>query len=203
MIPIPKLRCLRRHCAARVPACALLQTCALLSGAPLAGCVTSLGPAVSQSLHAEHATYVGASGSALLDMPVFDIDANLAVGVQSQILNRLGARTRAADWRVQVLAGLSHMPRPYEMRAGYELYATPGMARYTEGSDSHLSVAWGVLGGMPIRLSRAQQPWRSDHLVGANFYVVPALGATVLGVERVELTGSLSLRLAFWSAITP
>jgi hypothetical protein len=174
-----------------------------LSAAPLAGCATSLGPAVSQSLHEDHATYLGASGSALFDVPVFDFSGNLALGVQSQILNRLGGATKGADWRVQALGGVTHMPRPYEARAGYELFATAGLARYTDGSDTHLSSALGLLGGVPIRLRSGERPWRSDHLIGANFYIVPAFGANLLGQQRVELTGALSLRLSFWSAVTP
>jgi hypothetical protein len=59
------------------------------------------------------------------------------------------------------------------------------------------------MGGLPLRLSGGRPPWRADELVGLQLFLVPSLGAMARDVSAIEVNGTLSLRLALWSAITP
>jgi hypothetical protein len=175
-----------------------------LVAALCAACSTSLGAAGSYSVHPEQVANLGFKTRSLVNLGLFDTKANLALGVESQVLQRLSGGNAWGQWRIQALAGITHMPNRHELRLGYEALLVAGLARYYAGEAPTVGAALGASFGAPIRLSSSAPPWRSDDLAAMGLFLVPEVGLTTLGLANsLEVTAGLSLRVHLWSAFMP
>lgn len=169
------------------------------------GCSTTIGGAGTLSVHPGEIASIGGKTSSMLDLGLFDQEAHLAVGVETQLLHRLtGPGDAAGQWRFLGLAGLTHLPKPHENLFGYELLFKGGVARDdTDGEADFVGVLGGSF-GVPLRLSCSKPLWRSDDLAAISTYIVPELGFHALGLDdTLELTAGLSFRVHLWSAFMP
>src|SRR6478609_1542182 len=175
--------------------------CALPMITLLAGCSTSIGALSSRTVSDQRAGHAGLGTLGMVELPVFDTKANLALGLSSVVLQRYSPRGSAwGDWRLGTLVGLTQMPRPNEFRLGYEGFFTAGLARYQSASGARVGSALGLMAGAPLRLGRQLPTWRADELVAFNFYLVPSLGITRLGFDQTEVTFGLAFRGNLWSS---
>jgi len=166
-------------------------------------CSTSLGAAGAYGVP-HSAANLGVKVRSLVNLGVFDTRANLALGVESQVLQRVSDGNAWGQWRLQALVGVTHMPKQQESRLGYEALLVAGAARYYVGPTAKAGSALGMTFGTPLRLSGSAPPWRADDLAALGFFVVPEVGLTTLGLgDSQEVTGGLSLRLQLWSAFMP
>ncbi len=173
------------------------------TGSLLTACSLGYGGVLAPSVHPDHTLEGGVFMSSVADVSICDCTMNLAAGVQSQLMQRVGDGTKWGDWRLQAVLGATKTPRPHEFRIGYEVFLLPGAARYHMGDEPELGFALGALGAFPIRLSSTKPTWRADDLVGLSYYLVPSIGANWLGFERLEGTFGLAFRIHLWSAIAP
>jgi len=175
-----------------------------LVAALCAACSMSVGAAGSYSVHPEQAANLGIKTRSQVNLGLFDTKANLALGVESQVLQQLSDGNAWGQWRIQALAGITHMPNRHEFRLGYEALLVAGFARYYAAAAPTVGAALGASFGAPIRLSSSAPPWRSDDLAALGFFLVPEVGLTTLGLDdSLEVTAGLSLRLHLWSAFLP
>lgn len=169
----------------------------------LGGCSFSAGGSGSYLAPSKVAS-LGASSRMMVDVSVFEIDANLAAGMETQLLTRLGdGGDSVSQWRMNGLFGLSHMPRPHEFMLGYEGFVTAGLSRYYSPSGIDMSPSFGGVLGLPIRLDGGKRAWRSDDLIAIDAYLVPSFGAAWVGFDSLDASAGLALRFHLWSAMTP
>jgi len=169
----------------------------------LGGCSYSLGGSSSYLAPSKVAS-VGPSSRVMVDVSLLDIDANVAAGIETQQLTRIGdGGDSFGQWRTNLLLGLSHMPRPHEFMLGYEAFLSPGLSRYYTTSGIELSPSFGGMIGMPIRLGKGERTWRSDDLIAIDAYLVPSFGAAWVGFDSLDASAGLALRFHLWSAMTP
>jgi hypothetical protein len=170
----------------------------------VSACSASVGAAGSHSVHPSSVSNLGFKTRSMVNLGVFDTKANLAVGVESQVLQRLtGSGNAWGQWRVQALLGVTHMPKRQEFLLGYEALLSGGMARYYAGASPTFGGALGATVGMPVRLSSPAPLWRADDLAAVGLYIVPEVGFTTLDFQTHELTAGLSLRVHLWSGFMP
>ena len=112
-------------------------------GSTLLGCASSLGPAGSYTLRHGGVPSTGFAASSIADLALVDGPANVAVGFEGQVLERVDKYDRAGQWRFQALAGLTHLPRPFEPRLGYEALLGVGAARYYDRDRPQLGAQVG------------------------------------------------------------
>jgi hypothetical protein len=172
------------------------------------GCSSTFGASGSRIVHHGDATNLGFKAGSLVDVALLDSDLNPALGIETTLLERVDeGGNEWGQWRALALLGVTHMPRQEEGALGYELFLTPGLARYaadeSRGERNNMVFALGAQGGLPIRLSGGLPPWKADDIVGLAGYLVPSIGGTWLGFDAFEVTASLSLRVQLWSAATP
>lgn len=141
----------------------------------------------------------------MLNLGLFDTQAHLALGLESQVMQRLTKPSNAwGNWRLLALAGITHMPKPQEPRLGYEVLIKGGLARDDSDGSADVLGALGASFGLPIRVTSSMPLWRADDLAGIGAFIVPELGFNTLGFDdSLELTAGLSVRVNVWSAITP
>lgn len=177
----------------------------LCCGALALGCSTSFGGTGTYSVHPGEVASIGGKTSSMLDLGLFDQQAHLALGVESQLLHRLtGPGDAGGQWRLLGLAGLTHMPKPHENLIGYELLFKGGVARDSSDGVPDFVGALGGSFGVPLRLGCHAPLWRSDDLAAIATYIVPELGFHALGFDdTLELTAGLSFRVHVWSAFMP
>ena len=175
----------------------------LCVGPLLLGCSYSLGGSGSYLVPSKVAS-VGPSSRVMADVSLFDIDANVAAGIETQQLTRIGdGGDSFGQFRMNLLLGLSHMPRPHEFMLGYEGFLSPGLSRYYGKTGIELSPSLGGVFGVPIRLGKGERAWRSDDLIAIDAYLVPSLGAAWVGFDSLDASASVALRFHLWSAMTP
>jgi len=173
-------------------------------GVACGGCSTSLGPTGAYTGLTNGTPSMGIEAASLFDVGIFDTQAHVVGGIQTRVLERLHpSGDRWGQWRMTALGGITHMPRRHEMMLGGEALVGIGLARYLDEDDVNVGPTFGAVLGAPIRLTPPAPTWRADDILGTNLFLVPSLGAGILGFEVFEATASLTLRVQLWSAITP
>jgi hypothetical protein len=177
---------------------------ACMVGVACGGCSTSLGPTGAYTGLTNGTPSMGIEAASLFDIGIFDTQAHVVGGIQTRVLERLHpSGDRFGQWRMTALGGITHMPRRHEMMLGCEAVVGLGLARYLDEDEVHIGPTFGALLGAPVRLTPPAPTWRADDIVGTNWFLVPSLGAGILGFDVFEATASLTLRVQLWSAITP